>query len=232
MSSSSSHKKRGSYKKKYQTSDLLVAVNEYRSAAHSSRPTSISKIAARHNIPHQTLRDAIRKADIAVRSAPRYSIPAEVVETAVSTSRTGTHAQMLTREVEQQLITYIDKCKALALPVTIDHVRHKAKRLYFATHNIPITDKNRHEQASRRWWFRFKKRHPTLTLRSPQLLSRRRAKATQPEIINHFYDLLKLAYDTYRFQPQQVWAMDETGLDNNFKVSKVIAHKGTNMHAR
>jgi hypothetical protein len=232
MSYSSSHKKRGEYKKNYSLSDVLLAVNEYRSAAHSPRPTSISRVAARHNMPHQTLRDAIRRTDHAIATAPRYSTPSQVMETAVSTNQTGTHLLMLTPDVEQQLITYIDTCKALAHPVTIYHVRHKAKRLYFATHNTPTTDQNCNEMAGRRWWEGFKSRHPTFTLRAPQLLALQRARATQPEIINHFYDLLKLAYDTYQFDSEHIWAMDETGLDNNFKVSKVIARKGAYAHAQ
>ena len=162
--------------------------------------------------------------------APRYSLSSVVVETAVTTSRSREHMLLLTRDVEQQLVTYIDKCKALAHPVTINHVRLKAQRLYYATHNIPVTAQNCNEMPSRHWWAGLKSRHPTLTLRAPQLLALQRARATQPEIINHFYDLLKLVYDTYRFQPHQIWAMDETGLDNNFKVSKVIARLSTLMH--
>ena len=130
------------------------------------------------------------------------------------------------------MIEYVDKCKELAHPLTIDIIRHKAKRLYYATHNIPITAENEHAIASKHWWFRFKSRHPTFTLRAPQLLALQRAKATQPEIINHFYDLLKLTLDTCQFQPHQIWAMDETGLDNNFKVRKVVARIGMYMYGK
>ena len=77
------------------------------------------------------------------------------------------------------------------------------------------------------WWHRFLQRHPTLSIRAPQLLALQRARATQPEIINHFYDLFKLVTDTFDIHEHQIWAMDETGVDNNFKVRKVVANKGT-----
>lgn len=128
-------------------------------------------------------------------------MPADVVETAVTTSRAGVYNKLLTDDVEQQLIAYVDKCKEYAHPLSIDIVRHKAKHLYYATHNIPIPAENEHDIASKHWWRSFKSRHPTFTLRAPQLLALQRAQATQPEIINHFYDLLKLTLDTYQFQP-------------------------------
>ena len=91
MSSSSSNKKRGEYKKQYSKNDILLAVTAHRESVRSSRPTSISRIATRYNIPHQTLRDAIRKAASAIQHAPPYSVPSEVVESAVTTSRAGVH---------------------------------------------------------------------------------------------------------------------------------------------
>jgi hypothetical protein len=222
---------RGPYKKTYKKADLLLALADHRSAARAGRKITFEAAGRPYGIPSTTVRDAHRKAAIAIASAPRHSIPDEVVEAAVSASRAGSHMLLLTSDVEQKLVVYIESCKALAHPLTIDIIRHKAKRLQYACHKVPITEENKHDMASRQWWNRFKKRHPHLTLRSPQLLALQRARATQPEIINHFYDLLKLVYDTYELQPHQIWAMDETGVDNNFKVRKVVANKGMYMHA-
>lgn len=223
---------RGPYHTTYQKSDLVLALTDYRSAIRSGHPITFAQAGAAYHIPASTVRDANKKANAAIARADRHTIPHEILKAAVTTSLAGSHKRLLTDEVEQKLCDYIELCKRMTLPIDIDVVKHKAKRLYYATHNIPITDENRDEMASKRWWQAFRKRHPTLTLRSPQQLAVQRAKATQPEIINHFYDLLELAYDTYGFQSQQIWAMDETGVDNNFKVRKVVANKGMYMHAQ
>ena len=223
---------RGPYKKTYKKSDILLALSDHRSAVRAGRKMTFAAAGRPYGIPSTTVRDAHRKTTIVIASAPRHSIPDEVLAAVVSASRAGSHMLLLTSDVEQKLLDYIESCKALAHPLTIDTVRHKAKRLYFATHNTPITAQNMHDMASRQWWNRFKKRHPTLSLRAPQLLALQRARATQPEIINHFYDLLKLVYDTYQLQPHQIWAMDETGVDNNFKVRKVVANKGWYKHTQ
>ena len=223
---------RGPYKNAYTNADLIAALTAYRSATHSGRTINFAQAGAPYHIPASTMRRFHRKTEIAITTAPRHSIPTEVLTTAVTTTRAGKHKRLLTDDVEKKLIDYIDLCKQMCHPIDVDVVKLKAKRLHFATHNIPLTDQNRNELASQRWWNAFRKRHPTLTLRAPQPLAMQRARATQPEIIHHLYDLLKLAYDTFQFQPHQIWAMDETGVDNNFKVRKVVANKGVYMHAK
>jgi len=232
MSITPSRGPRAPYRNTYSKSDILLALSDYRSARLAGRKISFSQAAASYHIPPTTLRRAHRKAEDAIAHAPRYSTPAEVVVTAVTTSRAGSHLRLLSNDVERKLVDYINLCKDMAHPIDVDVVKHKAKRLHYATHNIPITAENRDDMASKRWWRSFRKRHPSFTLRSPQLLATQRANATQPEIINHFYALLKLALTTYQFQSHQIWAMDETGVDNNFRVRKVVANKGMYRHGQ
>ena len=63
---------------------------------------------------------------------------------------------------------------------------------------------------------------------NPQKIEYLRLRATQPEIINHFYSLLKHALDTYHFTENEIWAADETGVDEHGRCKKVIALKGNN----
>ena len=53
-----------------------------------------------------------------------------------------------------------------------------------------------------------------------------RARATQPEIINHFYDLLKQQLDAHQFEPNQIYAADETGVAGDLKTPKGVGDKG------
>ena len=123
------------------------------------------------------------------------------------------------------------KMEEMCIPVDLDMLRFKAMRLHYAQNNIPITAENELTSASVHWWRRLKKRHPELVLRAPQKIEYLRLKATQPEIINHFYSLLKHALDTYHFTEEEIWAADETGIDEHGKCKKVIARRGTNTHS-
>lgn len=227
MSSNASRGHRGPYHKSYNKNDVLLALSDYRSAIRAGRRMSFAQAAASYHIPATTLRRYHRKTQHAIATAPLHSVPNEVVETTVSASSAGLHLLMLNSDMDQKLVSYIESCKQLSHPLTSESIRKKAKRLYFSQQNIPITAENEHEIASRHWWHRFMARHPTLSIRAPQLLALQRARATQPEIINHFYDLYKLCIDTFDIHEHQIWAMDETGVDNNFKVRKVVANKGT-----
>jgi hypothetical protein len=115
------------------------------------------------------------------------------------------------------------------IPVDLNQLLYKAMRLHLSANNIPITAENELKVASHHWWRRFKQRHPQLVLRTPQKIEYLRLRATQPEIIQHFYLLLKHALDTYHFTEDEIWAADETGVDEHGRCKKVIARKGTNM---
>ena len=80
--------------------------------------------------------------------------------------------------------------------------------------------------ASLGWWRGYKSRFPTLSVRSIQPHSFARARATQPEIINHFYDLLKQQLDAHGFEPHQIYAADETGVAGEIKPGKGVGDKG------
>ncbi len=208
----------------------MSALNDMKDAQRSGHKLSYKTAGAPYNIPESTMRHYHAKTAAALASSPRHSLPSDVMETVVTASSAASHKRLLTDEYEQKLITWIEQCKDVTEPPEIVMIRHKAMRLHFAINKIPITAENDDKIASKKWWKGFRQRHPTLSLRQPQLLDILRARATQPEIINHMYDLLKYQYDTYRFQPHQIWACDETGVDDNFKVRKVVAQKGAYMH--
>lgn len=218
--------KRGPYKKTYTKDDILAALTRYRNAERAGRPISFAAAAAPCIIPDSTLRYYHRKTLTAIVTSPRHAVPSEVMAAAITASSAATHRRLLTDEMEQKLIQWIDSSRDLAQPPDVFMIRHKAQRLHYAANQKPLRDENRLTIASEHWWTGFKKRHPNYSLRTPQQLDIARARATQPEIINHFYALLKHELDAYGFMPHQIWAADETGVDNNFKVHKVFVKTG------
>ena len=66
------------------------------------------------------------------------------------------------------------------------------------------------------WWRLFIKRHGTLTLHTAQPLSYARAVCSQPEILNHYYDLLQQTLLEHDYdladKPNQIFNLDESGM--------------------
>ena len=108
MSTVVSRGKRGAYGKSYKKADLLLALSDYRSACRAGRKITFDQAGAPYNIPPSTLRRYDRKTEHAIATAPLHSIPTEVAATAVTTSFAGKHKRLLTDELEQKLVQYLN----------------------------------------------------------------------------------------------------------------------------
>lgn len=79
------------------------------------------------------------------------------------------------------------------------------------------------------WWERFVARHPQVCLRSAVPFSVARAMATDPDVLNRYFDVLEdCLYQNDIFnQPGRIFNCDETGLPLNPKCLKVVDQKGS-----
>jgi hypothetical protein len=222
--------KRGHYTQLYSKDDLHTAVTRYRAASRSPHPLSYAAAGRPHHVPTQTLRRYIRKIDAAIAASPRGADVNVVVETVISTTHSGNPNTLIDTATEDKLIAWAKQMEEMCIPVDLDMLRLKAKRLHYATHNIALTDENRLNSASRQWWRRLKLRHPDVVLRVPEKLEWLRCRATQPEIIDHFYALLKVYLDRYGYSADQIWAADEVGVEGDNKLKKVVATRGAYTH--
>ena len=64
------------------------------------------------------------------------------------------------------------------------------------------------------WWESFCSRNPNLTLRIPAPLSQARSKATDPEVVSLYFNMLEQTMSEYCLFdcPAQIFNMDETGM--------------------
>ena len=78
------------------------------------------------------------------------------------------------------------------------------------------------------WWDSFKHRHPKLTLRTAAPVSYARLVASDPEIINNYYNLLELTLSENDLldKPAQIFNIDETGMPLDPSPPSVIARRG------
>ena len=229
---STDHKKtaqtRGSYKDGYDSDDVTAALNELVSNDHLKRGASIRSIAKKHGIPEATLRRYRSQSLDAIAKSPQNSNKHDIIQATVKQATAPGTTTLLTPATEQQLADWIDASALLVKPPTVHAIRHKAMRLYYSLNHIPITDENRDTVMSRTWWRGFCSRHPHLRIHKTAPLDIRRVRATQPEIIDHFFELLKSLYDKYGFKRDAVWALDETGVAGDIKPGKCVGPKGTN----
>ena len=76
------------------------------------------------------------------------------------------------------------------------------------------------------WWDSFQRRHPELVLRTPAPLSRVRSQATDPEMLQCYFDLLEETMKGNKLggRPGQIFNMDESGMPLDPKAPKLDAH--------
>ena len=82
--------------------------------------------------------------------------------------------------------------------------------------------------VSNGWWFKFKMRNPSLSLRRGDSTAGVRMDAVNSENINEYFDLLERVFQEYGFSdhPEAIYNMDETGMPLEPRPPKVITKKG------
>ena len=91
-----------------------------------------------------------------------------------------------------------------------------------------LKNKGKEVVLSGGWWESFKKRHPKITLRSAEPLAYARAVASNPVVLDRYYDILEstLAENELGDKPCQIFNCDETGMPLSPKPPKVVTTKG------
>jgi len=83
--------------------------------------------------------------------------------------------------------------------------------------------------VSSRWWESFSRRHPSLTLCTTVPLSLTRAKASDPEMLSWYFDLLEQTIRDNHLtgKPGQIFNMDESGMPLDPKPPKGVTIRGS-----
>lgn len=131
-------------------------------------------------------------------------------------------------DAEKKLSLHITKLQAVGFAPTQRDVRTLAYNLAEALGKKHTFHKEK-KMAGKCWFTSFLRRHPELSVRKAQGISRARTEGMNREEIQHYFSLLAeiLAQNDLFDKPACIWNCDEIGVQLNNEPGKVVAVKGS-----
>ena len=128
---------------------------------------------------------------------------------------------------ELLLVKYIKRTSELYYGLTPDEVKKLA--FEFASANNVSTPSNwqSNEKAGPDWFGKLLKRHPSLSIRTPEATSLGRATSFNRTNVEKFFTNLASILERYKFHAHEIYNCDETGLTTVQRPNKIVAKKGT-----
>ncbi|CAH2013872.1 unnamed protein product [Acanthoscelides obtectus] len=204
------------YKKK--TARGIIPIEQYESAMQAilQEKLSIRDAATRYGVNFMTLhRYMKRKLALNVENRSKCLVGY------------ATHRKIFNDAEEQELAKYTEYSAKIYYGLTTSDLRKLAFHFAIAN-NISVPENWKvKEIASKDWLYGFLKGHQTLSVRTPEATSMGRATAFNPHNVSQFFNNLGKVYDKHKFQLQDVYNMDETGLTTVQRPTKIIAKRGT-----
>jgi hypothetical protein len=157
-------------------------------------------------------------------NVPKSTLGDRVSGRVMPGSNSGPQRYLTTAE-EVELVQFLTRVAAIGYGKT-------RKEVLAIVQNI-IDEKCLNKSVTNGWWETFCRRNPSISLRAPTPLSMARAKATDPEVICRYFDLLELTLDEndLRGKPGQIFNMDESGMPLDPKAPRIVAERGSDATA-
>lgn len=177
------------------------------------------------------IRSAAKSFNVPVMSLKRRTKNKNLMATE-NIKHLGSKKPVFSPEQEDELIQHILDLEIRMYGITTQDLRRLAFQL--AEKNNIKHNFNRNKMAAGKdWLYGFQKRHPEITLRSPESTSAARARAFNKPVVMKFFSLLKDITQQYNYPPHRVFNVDETSLSTvPGKNSKTFAKKGRKQVAR
>ena len=189
----------------------------YRSSCIGSMPTTNS-ICARTSTYKDWAPFQMDKAVTAVvneglsirRAALQYGVPksslGDRISGRVKPGAVSGPQKYLSTEEENELVRHLSRCASIGYAKSRKEVLTLVQRI--------IDSRGIQRNVSSGWWESFCRRHPSLTLRTAVPLSLTRAKASDPEMLSRYFDLLEKTMEENHLtgKPGQIFNMDESGM--------------------
>lgn len=169
--------------------------------------------AKRTGIPRSTLKRYVKKCRAAENT------------TKVNFRPQNEHLQVFTREEELMLVGYIKTSSNIHYGLTKISARRLAYEFAVANKKTLRPNWEKTKMAGEDWLIDFRKRH-NLTLRTPEQTSLNRSLSFNKTNVSIFYNNLRYVKEKFKFGPQDIYNLDETGVTTVHKPSKILAAMG------
>ncbi|KAB0790215.1 hypothetical protein PPYR_15448, partial [Photinus pyralis] len=134
--------------------------------------------------------------------------------------------QVFSAEEENMLNSYLLKSSSIHYGLTLRQTRTLAYE-YALKLNKKFPNKwNVEKQAGIDWMKSFLKRHKNISLRKPENTSLARATSFNPANVNAFFCNHKSVLEKFKFEPNRILNLDETGITTVLPSPKVLIEKG------
>ena len=154
--------------------------------------------------------DAVIEHGVSIRRAAlEYDVPRSTLgDRASGRVLPGSNSgpiKILSDQEETELVSFLRRCSAVGYPKTRKDVITLVQRI--------ADSRGLDRQISNGWWEKFCARNPSITLRAPVPLSQARAKATDLEVLENYFDLLQTTMTEHDLldKPCQIFNIDESG---------------------
>ena len=180
----------------------------------------------------ESMREAVasvRNGNPLRKASREYNVPVETLRRRVSGAVTEDcrpgPSTVLTKDEEECLAKYVIEMADRGFGLSSEDLMRTAFSIVAKSGRVhPFHD----GMAGRGWLEAFRRRHPEISLRTPQSLSYSRASAGSKEVIDDFFAKLGALYGRLNLiaKPMQVYNIDETGITVVHKPGKVYSAVG------
>jgi hypothetical protein len=163
----------------------------------------VRKAASQFNVPYSTLWDKLKQG--------------------TSTSRMGRRT-VFTKEIESEIANHVKMLANMFYGLTKLELRRTCYE--FAEKNsIKHPFNTVTKLAGKDWYYGFLRRNNDMSLRKPEPTSLNRINAFNKTDVQKFFTNLEAVYEKYKFTPEKIYNVDETGITNVHVPQKVLAAK-------
>lgn len=202
------HRVRTTNHRAYAEIDLKAAVTQVLNGKCSER-----EVARRQGIPRSTIKRYVSKC----REAGDID--------SVDFRPVNKHLQVFTDQEEIMFVSYLKSAANIHYGLTSESARRLAYE--FAVHNNKPVKFNweKNKAAGEDWLYNLRKKHK-LSLRTPEQTSLQRCVSFNKTNVEMFFNNFMETKLKFKFGPQDIYNLDETGMTTVHKPPKILAPRG------
>ncbi|KAF2902807.1 hypothetical protein ILUMI_03378 [Ignelater luminosus] len=134
--------------------------------------------------------------------------------------------QVFTDVEEEALASYLKKAADIYYGLTPYETRKLAYQFAIKSNKAMPDSWRTKLLAGENWLGSFLKRHPSLSIRTPQATSLSRATSFNKYNVSMFFTNLTTVYQRLNLSPGDIWNVDETGITTVQVPNRIIARRG------